>query len=326
LSRGAAAAILALAILVAGQAAEVPRISSPQPEFNFGAVDNTRTVEHAFEIRNDGQAPLVIGDIRTCCGGSGRISATNIPPGSNACLTASLSLRGRKGPQRKTVYVASNDPAQPYYQVWLTGTAVAAVDIEPARLDFATVKADAPATNTATIVCQAEWRFRITNATCSSRSFAWQVQPAGEGRHLVTVWTVPPLPPGMTKGTLALQTDHPQYREAQIPLTALVLSGFYVVPSEILLAGTNGPGSVSRYVAIRSRDGRPFRILRIEVPDPGIKTNLVELPHAGYRIELSNILAFGGLDGQHMVIVTDCPETPRIVLPFRIVDEQQNSK
>jgi hypothetical protein len=71
-------------------------------------------------------------------------------------------LAGRKGPQRKALYVASNDPREPYLQLRLLGTAVEALDVSPRHIDFGVLEQGA-ATNRE-IANRRRWRRAVTGS------------------------------------------------------------------------------------------------------------------------------------------------------------------
>ncbi|MEI8354330.1 MAG: DUF1573 domain-containing protein [Lentisphaerota bacterium] len=111
-----------------------------EPEFNFGDRPNTGVVEHVFTIQNQGDAPLRIGNIRACCGATAGIESSVIAPGSNSNLKATINLAGRRGEMKKSFYIASNDPNQPYYQIRMIGNPTAEVYVDPGDLDFGHVR------------------------------------------------------------------------------------------------------------------------------------------------------------------------------------------
>ena len=314
-------ALLAAAVLVSASPAShaAPRIACPSPVHEFGSMDNSRSVERDFEIRNEGDEALIIGRIRACCGATAKMSSKAIEPGTNATFRIKLSLRGRKGKQRKSFYIASNDPKQPYFQVRMIGTAVASVDVQPRSISFGRVLAEAALTNVVRITCQSNHAFRVTNVVCSVDRFAVDVSSPEQGTHEVAVKTVPPLAPGVTKGMVTLLTDHPQHRRILIPVTATVSSDLVVVPREILLTEAEDAGPVTRYVAIRSRSGTAFKVTKVEPPDDGIEPALSPLGKAGWRCELKNMIPFEGLDGSHVTFETDHPSAGKVAVPIRIV-------
>jgi hypothetical protein len=131
-----------LASLLVGSAslAGQPKIACREPVHNFGSVTNTERVLHTFEIRNEGDAPLQIGDLRACCGATMKMAEKVIAPGTNAMVESSFPLSGRSGHQRKTFYISSNDPSQPYLQLCLEGTALSSNGLETAEAPAAQVE------------------------------------------------------------------------------------------------------------------------------------------------------------------------------------------
>jgi len=107
--------------LIAAATDTVPRIVCQAPSFDFGALFSTQTLEHAFVLGNDGTRELIISNVRACCGATAKVNDTRIPPGSTTKLTVRMTLAGREGAMKKSIYIASNDPRQPFYQLNISG-------------------------------------------------------------------------------------------------------------------------------------------------------------------------------------------------------------
>lgn len=305
-----------LAVLLVGQAwAGAPRIACKAPEYDFGTRANTQAVEHVFMLLNEGSAPLQIGQIRSCCGASATVSDTIVPPGTGTALRVVFSLAGRSGKQDKSLYVASNDPRQPYLQLRLVGTADEAITTLPRSVAFGVIDPNAATQAEVAILCASNIALKVTNMVTSadfSASFA-----ASGAVWKVNVRTAASLPLGVTRGTLTILTDHKDYPKVEVPLTVIVAEDLVVIPEEIVvIEPSQQPVPVTRCVSLRSRAGRVFRILDITAPDAGIKAELAPLASGGYRITLSNIIPFEDLNGKDLVVTTDHPLAKRIAVPF----------
>jgi len=115
-------------------------------------VDGSTAIEYTYAISNAGTAPLIISDVRACCGASHVLAATNVPPAGTTTLTVSLSPEGRSGAIRKSHYLFSNDPVQPCYQLRFIGSIDRA---SPAAVPPPEVIADPTATGqTATVTIE----------------------------------------------------------------------------------------------------------------------------------------------------------------------------
>lgn len=310
--------LVLFSLLFGGSVWAAPRIACDDDVFDFGDVASG-DVSHAFTIWNRGDAELVTGNLRACCGGSMTVASKTIAPGSNTQVTVKLSLNHRNGQQKKSFYIASNDPLQPYLQLRFVGNAVVPVFLSPCGLDFGKVEADAVVEQHMQLVCSEDTVMQITNVVSSVESFAVSAEMAADGTsHVITVRTVPPLSDGLTRASISIYTDNPAYPVLTAPVSAAVVEGLVAVPKEILLKEGAG-GGVSRYVAIQSRDESPFKITGIELPGKGMDATVTALGPGAYRCEVSNIHPTAELDGQKLRITTDHPTAKIVEVPFRVV-------
>jgi hypothetical protein len=313
------------ACLPAARAAESdggPRIACAASTHDFGSRDNQEQIEHTFTVRNEGDAPLrIMRVVGGCCGATAVLSASEIASGGEAALKVAFSLRGRKGRQTKTFHLASNDPTQPVFRLAVVGEATVPVDVEPQGLDFGSLPPNAAVMKTVAIQCQPGFDFAITNATSTAPWFRADFTNAGRHAHLVRVRTVPPLSADVSRCSVLLLTDstRERFRRIEIPIVVATDTDLAVVPAEILLMVEKVPTPVTRRLVIRSRSGRAFRILGVEVPQNGTETVVTSLDSGGYRCELVDLIPAEDLDGQRIVVTTDSKEAPRIEIPIRVL-------
>ena len=101
-----------------------------------------------------------------------------------------------------------------------------------------------------------------------------------------------------------------------------VASDIVVVPKQIVVpAAGKDPEPVVRYAAVRSRTGKPFRIVALESPDPDIVVSHAPLGRNGYKVTLKNILPFEDLDEKKLIIRTDIKGAPAFTVPIRVVSD-----
>ena len=300
-----------------------PKIGCKEPDYQFGDKPNIGSTEHTFLIENQGDVPLQIGKIRACCGASASIGAQIILPGSNTTFNINLSLQGRKGEQRKSFYIGSNDPNQPYFQVRMIGNATAEVFIDPANVDFGQLRLTSEAEKIVRFVCAGtNLTLTITNLVVDTVQFTAKCERTNDG-YRIKVRTVPPLKPGVTQGNMRILTDSGKYPRFDVHLAATLASDIQVVPQEIVLVEKSGkPEAVNRYVALRSKSNKPFKILKVEPPEDGIDVKVRNLAAGGYTCEMNNILPFKELDGKKVIISTDHEDGKQIAIPIRVVSEQ----
>lgn len=301
--------------------APAPKIVCDTPVYQFGEMDNTRDVEHVFILRNTGELSLEITAVRATCGCTATEMSTKIiPPGGQAELKAKLTLRGRQGRQRKAIMIHSNDPETPMLSLYFDGTAVTGMDVRPRQVFFGRVTSDAVATGIVEVVMsRSEKPTRVTKVSAGSPLLAAEHTPASEGApDRIVITTVPPLPKGTFRGSVRVESDHPQYPSVDVVVSGFVVSDVTFAPQELILP-EQPEVAVTRYILVRSESDRAFQVTSIDVPQPEIEAIVQQTAPTAYRIEVRNIKASGDLNGKAIRVNTTLQETPQFSIPIRIV-------
>lgn len=102
-----------MAILLATGMASAQKkaiISAPETVYNFGEIKEADgKVSHTFQIKNEGEAPLVITRVIASCGcTTPEWTREPIAPGKSGELTVTFDPTGRPGTFTKTVAMYSN--------------------------------------------------------------------------------------------------------------------------------------------------------------------------------------------------------------------------
>ena len=118
------------------QVAPAPNIVVKEPVFDFGEMENSLSVEHTYEILNDGNLSLEIKQTKTSCGCTvANISRKYYSSGRNRDLDGQAVI---EKPSRlaggKTSRSNPMIPDTPSMQLTLQGTAVASLTINPQRI------------------------------------------------------------------------------------------------------------------------------------------------------------------------------------------------
>lgn len=128
----AAALLFASAGLATAQKNPVLKFNEVQKD--FGQVKQGKILTHVFKFKNEGDAPLLIQNVRTSCGcAAALISQREILPGKSGEIKVTFNTQGYEGRQTKYVYVDSNDAQEPKKQLLIS----AAIDVPPRpRIDL----------------------------------------------------------------------------------------------------------------------------------------------------------------------------------------------
>jgi len=91
-----------------------PKIVPLEKEYSFGEIIEGSKVVHDFIIFNNGGDTLKISKVKASCGCTAAIpTKTELVPGDSTSVKVRFNSTRRKGPQKKYVYIFSNDPETP---------------------------------------------------------------------------------------------------------------------------------------------------------------------------------------------------------------------
>lgn len=122
------------AMLSATQA--VPRIALPTSAIDLGVMRAGQEVDAIFEIRNGGDAPLLILDVEPGCSCTATDYDEEIAPGGSGRLRARLMTAELSGPVTKGIVVTTNDPATGKVVLTLTATVLTNFELLPQPVVF----------------------------------------------------------------------------------------------------------------------------------------------------------------------------------------------
>ena len=114
------AANIVLAVFTASAA---PRLIVPPEGVAFGEIPAGEAAEKAIELRNVSSSPVLISQIKGCCGADAALSTMRIEPMSGATLKVSLKPT-IPGEFSKHVRILCDDPECPVVVIPVTGAAV----------------------------------------------------------------------------------------------------------------------------------------------------------------------------------------------------------
>jgi hypothetical protein len=98
-----------------------PKMSISEPIHDFGDIIEGETVVHNYKVINSGGDLLVINSVRASCGCTAAIpEKKELEPGEATEIEVKFNTQGRRGHQKKYVYLFSNDAENPEYRLTFT--------------------------------------------------------------------------------------------------------------------------------------------------------------------------------------------------------------
>lgn len=292
-----------------------PRIAAPETTSKFGWRDSAETVTNRFALRNDGDTPLYISDVRVSCGCSRAEPARReLAPGERTTLAVRTALRGLHGAVRKSVTVVSNDPDTPYLTLWIEGEARAAVCLEPDGVSFGRINPHDPPPPLSVRLAGYATNATIAAVTCDPPLFPITVAPDARA---FTVHPPAARVPGAQRALAQVALSDPNLSGLGIHLYAWVDDLIRVVP--VSLAFSPGPTPAGlRLVVVRPGTVRRFLIKQAALEYGTGDVSFLPRPDGSYHVRLDRVVPDSLATNAALVIQTDLPEHPEWRVPLRV--------
>lgn len=216
---------LLVSLLSIGHAAHAgARLEVDPARVDMGEVRQGARVERVFRLRNSGDAPLVISQVKTSCGCTAALpSQTTFAAGETGELRAIFDSRGFSGPVRKSIYLYSTDPARPAIEIVMQGKVIPLLEARPSIVEL----------NDLAVGVQRELPILVTNrgdqpllirqvdVMVPSSTVPFAVQRVPPGHSVVLRLLITPTTPGARlNGYLVVHTDAADTPPLRIPVFA----------------------------------------------------------------------------------------------------------
>lgn len=311
-----------------------PRIQADPMTFDFKDTLNEGPIEFTFTLTNAGEKTLRIENVRPSCGCTvADVSDKSIQPGGSATITGTLDLPGRSGPISKSLTVLSNDPERPALALNIKGNLIRKIYFEPSGLSFARIGVNDERTESIIVKTSlddvefeiSEYSLIDTVDNQPPEFFKVEMNPVVEGKeYRFDVATVPPLPNRSIRGNLVIKTNIEGYEELTAYVGAAPMGDIVISPNTMILPQPRqGARPATRRMLLRPGTIEEFNVTAVEFPIEGIETKVTFKENIGYLIDIVDFVPTDEMDGKEIVIKTDIPTTPEVVVPIRIIRPQQ---
>ena len=214
-------------LLAAAPALAAPTITVEKPLHDFGTVTQGEKVDHLFTVKNKGDQPLTINQIRSSCGcTAATISAKTIPPGSSGEVRVTFDSSNFTDQVTKTIQLDSNDPRNPSAVLTMQGKILEIIAVAPRNLNLGSLKSGSRKEVLLTLENRGNRPFTVTSVTSSHASIVGKMRGGrvkpGQREEIAVTVTVP-REGRFISGYLTIQTDHSQKKEIAVPVYASII-------------------------------------------------------------------------------------------------------
>jgi hypothetical protein len=157
---------------------------------DMGTIYNTGShITKTFEIKNAGDQPLHINQVRTSCGCTAALlSDSLLKPGEKSEIKVNFNPQGYSGNVTKYIYVMSTDPSSQMTTLELKMNVAYALQSNPSFILFPNPKVGIPDTSAVTLTNNSSENFRITGVETNAKEISSKVDKgsleAGESTRL----------------------------------------------------------------------------------------------------------------------------------------------
>lgn len=292
-----------------------------QPVYEFGERSANEVVTNTFVLRNAGTNAVHLLNVRTSCGCTTAALATNVlAPGQTTDLLANLSLQGRRGQQRKTIYVESDDPYAGNLRLELVGAVRVAIEVQPEGLHFGSLARDGEVERNVVLTARSNLTFHVTSVRSSSQGFDVHAVTREEGRRYeIAVRSVGPRPGGTSYALVQVETDLADMPVVNVPVTVFGVSDIVAAPATLMLVQGATNETRTYYLNLSSPAGKRFKLTKINLPRPDMTYTVASAVPDRYRLELKVPGWLGDLNGGSIRIETDLESMREVTVPLRVI-------
>jgi hypothetical protein len=285
-----------------------PKIVCDTPVYSFGKIESTEKQEHTFIIKNIGDQELIIDRVKGCCGAEAMCCKKRILPGETTTINVKVSFIGRRGNQRKKIYIKSNDPDKKYYKLILSAEVYTAIFSEPRLIEFKDLNKNPLQQISFMVMSLSNINFSVTNVFINSGYINISFNRIKNNEYKITLDTIPPVKKGLKVLKAKVYTDNKQYPYITVPVRTSALQDIMVMPAKVKIIKS----PFYKAFVIRSRSNKKFKVTAVDMPVNGLSYKVYPLRTSSYKIVIKGKVSVKELSGKSIIIKTDAVDSQKV--------------
>lgn len=242
-----------------------------------------------------------------------------------------FSTGSKKGQQKKTITITSNDPVNKISKVYVSAFIEVDFDFEMHGFNFGKVRVDEPVVRSVYMLVKDPSTTKITDLESSSpyltaKEVGVKPMEQGEAKVEIELTLLPGYPPGKILETLKARSNLPDNKEVTLRLSGTVEGDINITPEVLrfdadpVLAAKSSPYQKVQITNLSPE--KSLNILALNDPDGHINLELKTL-QGGQRYEVDASLIDSSITEQSfyrgsIYIETDNPEQDTLVVDYTI--------
>ncbi len=163
---------------------KAPKVQVENPVIDFGVMGPNKRKSGKYNFKNVGEGILKITKVRSTCGCTvPKLAKKEYAPGESGIINVTFKSSTRKGLVSKHLYIESNDPENPKFELTVKANIKLSIEATPNRINLSThEKTDVPAI---TIKSKDGKPFAIKSVSCTKNVITAKFDPAVEATEFV---------------------------------------------------------------------------------------------------------------------------------------------
>ncbi|HWN42242.1 MAG TPA: DUF1573 domain-containing protein [Thermoanaerobaculia bacterium] len=321
--------LLAAATLLAQGATGKPKAVAVEPIKDVGFVAKGEMAIHEFVIRNDGDAPLELREVRAACGCTVADFDKMIAPGKTGKVRVTLDTGTFNGPIAKGVTVYTNDPETPTIELTVRTDVGQFVKVKPGYARFIMVQGEKEGKIVQTLWTPDKTPLEIVKVE-SPYPFLkvrfWEAKPeerleenADQQQWKVEAVLASDAPVGALTEPVRIHTTHPKQKLVQIPVSGFVRPVMAVTPPVVDMGQMDGKAPVRFSINVRNFATEPIKVTGVAGDVQGINAKIEPLQEGReYQVQITFLpeARKGPVNGK-LTLTTDSQKVPRIEVQLK---------
>jgi hypothetical protein len=327
MKRHSVTAILALCaiLLVAAFAladAGKPKAVAAEPIKDMGVVPKGEKVTHDFLIRNDGNAPLEITEVRPACGCTVADFDKKIAPGQSGKVHVVVDTETFSGAIAKGVTAFTNDTETPQIELTIRAEVQPVIAVDPGYARYIIVQGEPKEGKIEQTLWASDGAPMAVTKVDSPYPFLKvdfheskpdELLPEGKGKQWKIVMRLDrDAPVGALADYVRVTTTHAKQKMVEIPISGFVRPVVAVTPPTADFGSLELKEPFKRTFVVRAFSTEPIKVTSVEGTLKGMDTQLQAVQEGReYQIHvtLKPGMAKGPFSGK-LTIHTDSPKKP----------------
>jgi Protein of unknown function (DUF1573) len=322
-------AIVAATLLAQGTAS-APKAVAVEMVKDLGFVPKGEMASHEFQIRNEGNAPLEVREVRASCGCTVTEFDKVVAPGQMGKVRMTVDTTTFNGPISKGVTVYTNDPATPTMELTIRAKVEPFIKVKPGYARYITVQGEEKEGK----IVQTLWTpdkspleiVKVESPYPYLNIRFWEAKPEerikeapDQQQWKIEMHLSNDAPVGALTEAVKVHTNHPKQKLVQIPVSGFIRPIVAVTPPVIDFGQIDAKQPARVSVNVRSFSTEPIKLTGIAGDVQGIDAKIESLQEGReYQVQLTLTpeARKGPLNGK-LTFTTDSAKMPRIEVQLK---------